>query len=265
MTADVSPRSSLVVESLLFARSYMVRWRTQPLLPIQSLLFPTLLLIVYHLLVGESLIRITGTDNLTGLVPMCAIAGGMFGALGAGFAIPHERRCGLLSRLWAFPVHRSSALIGRLLAEAVRTLLSVVLITAVGIALGLRFEGSWLAVIPYLLVPVAVVVTFAAVVTTLALAVGPDGSAMFTWLGTASIGLVFGSSGVAPMEMFPSWLRPLIQFQPMSPPIETMRALCEGNPVFWPMLATLGWVLAFAAVFGPLAIRNYRIAAETGV
>ncbi len=52
------------------------------------------------------------------------------------------------------------------------------------------------------------VMTFAMVVTTLALAVGPDGSAMYTYLGTASIGLVFSSSGVAPMEMFPSWLRP---------------------------------------------------------
>lgn len=265
MTATTSPRSSLVVESLLFASRHINRWRTDPLVPIQSVVFPTLLLIVYYLLLGESMTRITGTKNLEGLVPMCALAGGMFGALGAGFGVRPERESGLLSRLWTFPVHRASALIGRLLAEAARTLVSTALITAVGVALGLRFEGGWLGVIPFLLVPVLVVVVFATVVTTLALGAGPDGNTMFTWLGSASIGLVFGSSGVAPVEMFPSWLRPVIQFQPMSPAIESMRALAEGGSALWPLTLTFLWVLGFAAVFGPLAIRNYRAAAESGV
>ncbi|MCV7282683.1 ABC transporter permease [Mycolicibacterium flavescens] len=265
MTVKTSSLNTLAVESMLFARRHFVRWRNEPLLPIQSVVYPTLLLVIYHILVSESLMRLAGTDNLNGLVPLCALAGGMFGALGAGFSIPGERRCGLLSRLWTFPVHRASALIGRLLAEGARTVVSTALITVLGVAMGLRFHGSWLLVLPYLLVPVVMVMTFAMVVTTLALAVGPDGSAMYTYLGSASIGLVFSSSGVAPMEMFPSWLRPVIQFQPMSPPIELMRALSEGGSVVWPLLGTLGWVAVFAVVFGPLAVRNYRIAAETGV
>jgi ABC-2 type transport system permease protein len=265
MTATSTPRSAMVAESLLFAGWHMNRWRAQPLLPIQSVLFPTLLLIIYHLLIGESMVRITGTDNLGGLVPLCALAGGMLGALGSGFAIPAERASGLLSRMWTFPVHRSSALTGRLLAEAVRTLLSAALITAVGVALGLRFEAGWVAVVPFLLVPVLVVVVFATVVTSLALAAGPDGNTLFTWLGTASIGLVFGSAGVAPLELFPSWLRPVIQYQPMSPAVESMRAFAEGGSALWPLILTLGWVLVFAALFGPLAVRNYRLAAETGV
>jgi len=258
-------RSSLPVESVLLAGRHISRWRTEPLIPIQSIVFPTLLLIIYHLLVGESMTRIAGTDNLDGLVPMCALDGGMFGALGAGFAIPAERSTGLLSRLWAFPVHRASALVGRLLAEAARTLISAALITAVGVALGLRFQGSWLAVIPFLLVPVVVVVVFAMVVITLALGVGPDGNIMFTWLGTACIGLVFCSAGIAPVEMFPGWLRPVIEYQPMSPAIELMQALVGGHSPWWPLTTTLGWVLALAAVFGPLAIRNYRRAAEAGI
>lgn len=265
MTADTSPRHSLLVESMLFAGRQLTRWVAQPLLPIQSILFPTLLLVVYYLLVGESMTRVTGTDNLNGLVPVCALAGGMFGALGAGFSIAPERASGLLSRLWTFPVHRASPLIGRLIAEAVRTLVGAALITAVGVALGLRFRGGLHTIIPYLLVPVLVVVVFALIVMTLALAVGPDGNTLFTWLGTASIGLVFGSSGVAPVEMFPSWLRPVVQFQPMSPAIETMRALGEGTSVVWPLLATCAWMFCLAAVFTPLALRNYRLAAETGV
>lgn len=264
MTTATAPRGSIVRESVLLAARQLRRWRAEPLIPIQSLLFPTLLLVVYFLLAGESLKRIAGTDNLSGMVPMCALAGGMFGALGAGFAIPPERASGLLSRLWTFPLHRSSLLIGRLLAEAVRAVIGAILITLVGVALGLRFQGGWLMVLPYLLVSVIVVVVFALVVIALALAVGPDGNTMFTWLGTGSIGLVFGSSGVAPVEMFPSWIRPVIQYQPMSPPIELMRSMIEGGPMLWPLAATVGWLTVLTAVFGPLAIRNYRVAAESG-
>ncbi|EID18251.1 ABC transporter permease [Mycolicibacterium phlei] len=262
-TLPSKPSGSVLTESMLLAGRMIKRWRLEPLLPLQSLLFPTLLLIVYFLLAGESIRRIAGTDNLAGMVPMCALAGGMFGALGAGFGIPAERRTGLLSRLWAFPVHRASLLLGRLMAEGVRALIGSVLITLVGVGLGLRFQGGWVMVIPYLLVTVLVVVVFAMVIITLALGVGPDGNTLFTWLGAGMIGLVFGSSGVAPVHMYPSWIRPVIQYQPLSPPIELMRGLIEGGPLLWPFVWTMVWMTAIAAVFYPLAIRNHRIASET--
>ncbi|MGV0853550.1 ABC transporter permease [Mycolicibacterium phlei] len=263
MTAPTGLHSSVLSESMLLAGRQIKRWRLQPLVPLQSLLFPTLLLVVYFVLAGDSLKRIAGTDNLAGMVPMCALAGGMFGALGAGFGIPAERKTGLLSRLWAFPVHRASLLLGRLMAEGVRALIGAVLITLVGVGLGLRFQGGWLMVIPYLLVIVLVVVVFAMVIITLALGVGPDGNTLFTWLGTGLIGLVFGSSGVAPVEMYPAWIRPVIQYQPLSPPIELMRGLIEGGALLWPFVATVVWMTALAALFYPLAIRNHRIASET--
>ena len=122
MTANTPLRSSLAVESLLFAGRLFTRWRRAPTVPIQALLFPTFFLITYKLLVGKSIVRITGTDSLYGLVPMCAVAGAMFGALGAGLTIIAERESGLLGQLWMLPVNRASALIGRLLAEAARTL-----------------------------------------------------------------------------------------------------------------------------------------------
>ena len=84
MTANTPRRSPLVVESLLFAGWLFTQWRRQPAVLIQGLLFPTFLLITYKLLVGKSILRITGKDSLYGLVPMCAVAGAMFGALAAG-------------------------------------------------------------------------------------------------------------------------------------------------------------------------------------
>lgn len=261
MTGRTPPQGSLAGESLLFAGRLLTHWRRAPTVPIQALVFPTFLLITYKLLVGKSIVRITGTDSLYGLVPMCAVAGAMFGALGAGLTIIGERDSGLLSQLWMLPVNRASALVGRLLAEAARTAAGAALITAVGVALGLRFEGSWLAVIPFLMIPVLVVLVFST--ATIAIAVRAKSSAMLFWLAMPSIALVFSSSGIPPVDLLPSWMRPLIPLQPMAPVIESMRALAQGGPALWPVLLSLLWALGLAAVVGPLAVRGYRAAAET--
>lgn len=261
MTANAPPRISMAAESLLFASRLLTHWRRAPTVPTQALLFPTFLLVTYQLLVGKSMVKITGTDSLYGLVPMCAVAGAMFGALGAGLTIIPERESGLISQLWVLPVHRSSALVGRLLAEAARTLVGAALITAVGVGLGFRFQGGWLAVIPFLLVPVLVVVIFSTAL--IAIAVRSKTSSALFWLVVPSITLVFSSSGVPPIDMLPSWMRPLIPLQPMAPTIQSMRALAQGGPALWPLLLTLVWALSLAVVIAPWAVRGYRAAAES--
>jgi ABC-2 type transport system permease protein len=262
MSANAPMPSSLAAESLLFAGQLLTRWRRQPPMAIQSLLFPTFLLIIYKLLAGKSIMRITGTNSLYGLVPMCAVAGAMFGALMAGRSIPHERQSGLLSRMWVLPVHRASAVTGRLLAEAGRTLVSTALITAVGVGLGLRFEGGWLAVIPFVLVPVLVVVVFSMLV--IAIAVRSKSGFALVWLGIPCIGSVFASSGVSRVDLLPSSVRLGIHLQPMWPMIASMRALALGYPALWPLLLAVMWALGLAAVLAPLAVRGYRAAAEFG-
>jgi ABC-2 type transport system permease protein len=262
MTTTAPLRSTLLSESLVIAGQHFTHWRRDPLVPIQSLVFPTFLLITYYLLVGKSVMRITGTDSLYGLVPTCAIAGAFSGSLSVGLTPAFERDTGLLSRLWALPVSRASALTGRLIAEAVRTLVSTALITAVGIGLGLRFQGGPLALLLYLLVPVMVVLVFAMAV--IAVAVRSKDGTVLIWLGLPAITAVFASSGSPPVESLPSWMWPLLRFQPMEPIVESMRTLAHGGLPWWPLLWGVLWTIGGAAVVGPLAVRSYRAAAESG-
>jgi ABC-2 type transport system permease protein len=260
MTVDVALRkSSLAVESFLFAGRLLTHWRREPVMAIQALLYPTFLLVAYDLLVGKSILKITGRESIYGLVPTCAIAGAMFGALAASLAIRVELDWGLLPRLWVLPVNRASALTGRLVAEAVRTLAGSLIVTLVGVLLGLRFEGGWLAIIPFILVPVAVAVVFSTVL--IAIAVRSTSSMALILVGVFSVSAVFASSGAPPIETLPSWARLLVQFQPMYPTVQCMRALAEGGPALLPLLVSFIWALALVAVFGPLAIRGYRAAA----
>ena len=208
------------------------------------------------------MMNITGKNSLYGLVPTCAVAGALLGALAASSTIRAERDSGLIGRFWVLPVHRASALTGRLIADAVRTLVSSVVITAVGVGLGLRFSGNWLAIIPFILVPVLVGVVFSTAL--IAVAVRAASNNLLIWLGVPAIGMVFASSGSPPVEMMPSWAQPLIRFQPMWATVQSMRALAEGGPALMPLTVTLVWTVGLAAVVGPLAVRGYRTAAETG-
>ncbi len=262
MTANTALRSSLATETLLFAGRLFTHWRREPLVPIQAVLFPTFLLITYYLLVGESVTKVTGTDSLYGLVPTCAVAGAMFGALAASFNIRVEREFGLLSRLWVLPVHRASALTGRLLAEAARTFVASALITAVGIGLGLRFRGSWPELILFLIIPAVVAVVFS--MALIAIAVRTSNSMVLMWLSVPAIGAVFASSGSPPIDLLPAWIRPVIEFQPMAATIGAMRSLALGEPALSQILVGSGWAVALSAVIGPLAVYGYRAAAESG-
>lgn len=264
-TEGISHTTSLaafVTQSGLEAGRLLRRWRRDPIVAVQALLFPTLLLVVYKLLIGKAVLAVTGHDSLYGLVPMCAVVGAIFGTLGAGLALPAERESGLLARLWVLPVHRASALTGRLIAEAARAFTSAIMLTIFGIALGLRFSCGWIGVPAFVLLPVAISAGMATLV--IAIATRADGKAMVTWLGAGCVVLLFLNTGVAPAEAFPGWLQPVVRFQPISPTIEAMRALAAGGPVLRPLWQAGVWAGALVAVFAPVAVRGYRAAAEVG-
>jgi ABC-2 type transport system permease protein len=51
--------------------------------------------------------------------------------------------------------------------------------------------------------------------------------------------------------------------QPISPPIEAMRALTYTGPIVWPLAMTVAWTIVLLAIFVPLALRGYRVCAES--
>jgi ABC-2 type transport system permease protein len=262
MTAITPRKNSLATESVVFAGRLMTRWRRNPLVPLQSLLFPTILLIVYYMLVSKSMTRLTGSDSLDTVVAMCALAGGMSGSLAAALSIPEERDNGLLSRFWMMPVHRGSALAGTLIAEAARTLIATLIITAIGVILGVRFHGGVAAAALFVLIPVLWVSVYATIVIVVALRF--QSRSVLTWFSTFSLGAVFGSAGVAPMDLYPTWVQPFIRFQPMSPTIEAMKALARDGIALRPLLWTFAWIVVIGVLVGTLAMRSYRAAAQSG-
>jgi ABC-2 type transport system permease protein len=71
--------------------------------------------------------------------------------------------------------------------------------------------------------------------------------------------LMFFSIGFVPLEQHPRWLQPVVEHQPVSYAIETMRGLSLGGPVLVPMIPMLLWSAGIVAACAiPMAIGHRR-------
>lgn len=261
MAAPTGMQGSLLTQSWVLAGRLLIRWRRDKAVLMGSLLFPICILLVYQVVLGEQVRTVTGVNSVYGLAPTCAVLSALFGCLGNSVGIAVDRQLGMISRMWVLPVHRVSAFTGLVTAEVARALIGTVLITTLGMAMGLHFARGWPAALLYILIPSIVASGFTALVV--ALAIGSNGRTTMTVLLGITFSLAFVNPGITPIKLFPEWFQPFVRMQPMSPPIETMRALAHGGPLEWPLVMTLIWAVGLLAVFTPLAVRGYRKAAES--
>lgn len=268
MTAIALPRVARRTESLrmllpqtmIQTKRLLIRWGRDPLTVVQALVFPALLLVMLNAILGKQVSSFAGADALYGSVPMVSLVGVMSGSLAGAVTLGRERDAGLLARFWVLPVHRASGLLSRVLAECVRILLCTIVIFAVGIALGFRFTQGPLAAVALFAIPALYGLGFATMVT--ALAVFTAKAALVEVVSLASSMLMFFSTGFVPLAAYPAWARPIVEHNPLTHAIDTMRGLSLGGPVRGPLLATMAWSLGAIAVFALPAAVGFRRASR---
>lgn len=263
-TTEVYPESSrqaLVTHSLLQTQRLLRRWTRDPFTMLQAIVYPSIMLIMFNAVLGISVTRATGINSVYGYAPMLTLVGAMFGSIASGIQLKTEWRKGLLSRFWILPVHRASGLVSRLMAEAVRIMLTTVLILFVGFLLGFRFNQGVLAGIALFFIPLLMGMGFATMVT--ALSVSSAKLPLVELLSLVCSLLMFFNSGFVPTAAYPTWLQGFVKNQPMSTAIDAMKGLSLGGPVAEPLIKTVLWSLGAVAVFAWPAIRGYRKAAGT--
>ncbi|MFD3704652.1 ABC transporter permease [Nocardia sp. NPDC058658] len=260
VTRDTESLRMLLPQTMIQTRRLLTRWARDPLTVMQALLFPALLLVMLNAVLGKQVSSFAGADALYGSVPMVSLVGVMSGSLAGAVTLGRERDEGLLSRFWVLPVHRASGLLSRVLAESVRILLCTLVIFAVGVALGFRFTQGVPAAIALFAIPVLYGVGFATMVT--ALAVYTAKATLVEVVSLASSMMMFFSTGFVPLIAYPAWARPIVEHNPLTHAIDTMRGLSLGGPVRGPLLATLAWSLGAVAVFALPAAIGFRRASR---
>jgi ABC transporter DrrB family efflux protein len=180
------------------------------------------------------------------------------GATGVGLAT--DLQTGLMDRLRALPMSRMAVLLGKTLADLVRNVFTMLVMLAVGLAVGFSPQGSpldWLGAAGLLLI---LSFSFSWVGAAIGLGVrNPEAvqAAGLIWL----FPLTFASSAFVPISTMPGWLRTFAENQPITKLVDAVRAWALGQPVGSSAWIALAWCVGLLVVAMPLAVRLYQRAA----
>ncbi|MFB9831873.1 ABC transporter permease [Actinoallomurus acaciae] len=191
------------------------------------------------------------------LLPGLVAQMGMFASMGLGTSLCEDIRKGVFDRLRSLPIARSAPLIGAVIGDAVRFLVSMVVLVAFGSLLGFRFHTNPLSVLAAF--ALAYVFYFAVCwVSVLVGLVAPSPETVqglgFIW----AMPLTFGSSVLlANTGTMPGWLQAWVKVNPVTHLADALRALMVGGPIGDHAWYTLAWAAGIVVVTFPVAVWMY--------
>ncbi|HVM05582.1 MAG TPA: ABC transporter permease [Acidimicrobiales bacterium] len=227
-----------------------------PQLLVFSTIQPVIFVLLFRYAFGGA-IETPGLRYVDYLMPGIFAQTVAFGAMGTGIGLADDLQKGLIERFRSLAMARMAVLGGRILSDLVRNVFVVVLMSAVGYAVGFRIHTNPLAFAAGL----GVLLLFGCALSTIFALIGlavrsveSTQAAAFPMLAP----LVFASSAFVPVQTMPGWLQVFAENQPVSVNIDAVRALSQGGPTTTPVLQSLAWTVAIVVVFGSLAVRRYR-------
>ena len=238
-------------------RSLLLMART-PQVVIFASIQPMLFVLLFRYVFGGS-IRVPGYGSYVDyLIPGIIVQTTLFGGSSVAVAAARDLSYGVTDRFRSLPMSRAAILTGRTIAYVVRNLLTLSLVTLVGMVVGFRFHTS----IPHIVLAVGVALLF-----------GYAFSWFFTLIGllvrdaeaAQIVGflpifpLVFAASTFASPRTMPPWLRWFAEHQPVTYVADAIRALTQGVvPATSPALHAVAWSAGVMLVSGVLAVRRFR-------
>lgn len=257
-TPPAQPRSAGLLANIatITARN-LLRLVRVPTLIAFSTVQPILFVLLFNYAWGGA-IRPPGVDQYIDYVlPGIFVLSIAFGASQTGVAIAEDLASGMIDRFRALPVARSAVLAGRTVADAIRNLFVIALMTGVATLVGFRFHAGAAAALGAVGLALAVGVAFSWVFALLGLLVRDSESAGIGGL-LAVIPLLFTSSTFVPVATMPGWLQAFAKVNPITVTVDALRVLCLGGPTATRVWLALAWIVGLLLVTVPLAVWRYR-------
>jgi oleandomycin transport system permease protein len=217
---------------------------------------PIIFVVLFVFLFGGALAG-DWRDYLQFVLPGILVQTVVFATLGTGVGLNTDITKGIFDRFRSLPIARSAPLVGTVLGDVVRYIVSAGVVLGFGMVLGFRVGTGPLAV----LAAYGLVLAFAFALCWLAVLVGlfvksPQSVQGFGFI--VMFPLTFGSNIFTQTSTLPGWLQAWVEVNPVSALTTATRGLLLGGPVADAAIKTLLWAAAIFAVFFPLAIRAYR-------
>ena len=246
----------LVRHSLALAKRSLIKtWRTPEAL-VDVTLQPVIFLVIFVYIFGGAVAGST-SEYLTFLLPGILAQTVAQGCISIGVNLNTDLQKGLFDRFRSLPIPRSAPLIGAVLGDVVRYVIVTVATLATGYAMGFRLEGGVLKGVAGCLLAVLFALCLSWLPVLVSMKVRTSGAVqgiMFLLI----LPLTFASNVFVAPDTMPGWLQGLVELNPLTHLVASMRALFAGTPVGTHVWWTLAWCAVFVAVFMPLALRAYR-------
>ena len=245
---------------VVMTRRDVLRYVRLPQLLVFNAVLNVVLLLLFNYVFGGA-IKTGGLAYVQYFLPGFLAQTVVFGSTQTSVGIAEDLSKGLIDRFCSLPMARSAFLTGRVIADAIRYAILVLLMVAVGYVVGFRFANGVLPVVGGL----ALVILFGLALTWVGVFIGMSVKdaetaqvAGFVWV----FPLVFASSLYVPIETMPSWLQVFAKVNPVTPMVDAIRALSLGTSTSSAVLKVLAWDAGIILVFLPLALRRYRLLAR---
>ncbi|MGO9853664.1 MAG: ABC transporter permease [Acidimicrobiales bacterium] len=255
--------SYLVASSQVAART-LKKFVRSPALIVAGTAQGVLFLLIFRYVFGGAIAHTGALDYVDFLVPGFVVTGVLFQGMSAASGVADDRAGGLFDRLRSLPIRVLSIITGRVGADSALVAWGVIVMTAVGFAVGFRIGGSTAAALAALGLTILFGFAFVWMFIFMGLAAGSPQAAQS--LSFLVFPLSFVSSAYVPIATMPGWMQAFAANQPMTQMVNTVRLLTGGpaaqellgHPLSYYLVRSLLWTVGLVAVFAPLAVRKLR-------
>jgi ABC transporter DrrB family efflux protein len=258
-----TPTAGLASSTATVTRRALLRYARTPQLIVMATLQMALFFLIYRYMFGGA-IRSVGFPYVDYLVPGFIATGVLFSGIGAAVATAEDLQQGFIDRLRSLPIPRSSVLIARAIADTAILALAAAITVGIAFAVGFRLQGSASEGLAAFGLVVLFGFAFEWLFVTMGLFAGNAQAAQ--GMGMIVFPFAFISSAYIPVSTMPGWLQAFAKHQPLTPMVDSVRALTLGphaqqllgHPTSYFLTRALIWTGALIAVSLPIAVARYR-------
>ena len=245
-----------VSDTLVLAKRSLLRIPRQPDLLLGFTIQPIMFVLLFVFVFGGA-IDTEPYDYVDFVMPGIIVQSVAFGGFVTALGLAEDLKKGLIDRFRSLPMWSPAVLNGRVVADIGTNVLQLVIMFAVGFAVGFWFLTSVPEVIAGIVLLLLIGYSFSWVFAFIGLvASSPEAANGFGF--TILFPVTFISSAFVPPETMPDWLQPIAENNPFTTMVDAVRALFIGTPAGNDVWAAVVWCIAIIAVFAPLSAWRYR-------
>lgn len=273
---DLYPHRGVLHDVWVIARRGLLHMRRQPEQLSDATIQPIMFVVMFAYVFGGA-IAIPGADAGSSQAYREFLMGGImaqtlvFTAFGVALSIANDRKNQAVDRFRSLPIANGAVLGGHAVANVIKALLPIALMSVTGYIIGWRIRGTFVETLG----AYSLMLAFAFAMIWIGVLLGslastPEGVNGIAF--AALFPLTFIASTFVPLSSMPEPLQTIAAWNPITTLSDALRDLF-GNPntpiqpgdpwsISHPITYTWIWIIAIVVVCAPLAVRTYRRSIE---